>query len=109
VPGTDQDTITRTSQPTRCHQIWVGLPNWTACKTGGGDLQVHPKAQQQDGNKISMDLPSVFDKLVTRERGGYCFEQNTLLAAALTTMGFWWGAPPSSRPWVMKLWCRCPD
>jgi N-hydroxyarylamine O-acetyltransferase len=49
---------------------------------------VHPKAKEQDGNKVSLDLQSVFDKLVTRKRGGYCFEQNTLIAAVLTTMGF---------------------
>jgi hypothetical protein len=59
-----------------------------ACKYGCGNLQVHPKAQEQDGNKINLDLQTVFDKLVTRKRGGYCFEQNTLIAAVLTTMGF---------------------
>jgi len=51
-------------------------------------MQVHPRAKEQDGNKISLELQTVFDKLVTRKRGGYCFEQNTLVAAVLTTMGF---------------------
>ncbi|MGD9720788.1 MAG: arylamine N-acetyltransferase [Pirellulales bacterium] len=40
------------------------------------------------GEPIRLDLPGLFDKLVTRRRGGYCFEQNSLLAAALETLGF---------------------
>ncbi|QBY49732.1 arylamine N-acetyltransferase family protein [Cupriavidus oxalaticus] len=37
---------------------------------------------------VSIDVDAVFDKLVTRGRGGYCFELNTLLAAALAAFGF---------------------
>jgi len=37
---------------------------------------------------IRLDLQSLQDKLVHRRRGGYCFEQNTLFAAALETLGF---------------------
>jgi len=37
---------------------------------------------------VSIDLDSVFDKLVTRGRGGYCFELNTLLAGALAALGY---------------------
>jgi N-hydroxyarylamine O-acetyltransferase len=40
------------------------------------------------GRGISIDVPSVFEKLVRDKRGGYCFEQNTLLGAALRTLGF---------------------
>lgn len=40
------------------------------------------------GRPIDIALDTVFDKLVTRERGGYCFEHNTLLAAALTALEF---------------------
>jgi N-hydroxyarylamine O-acetyltransferase len=40
------------------------------------------------GRSIDLDLASVFDKLVTRRRGGYCFEQNTLFAAVLEAVGF---------------------
>jgi N-hydroxyarylamine O-acetyltransferase len=40
------------------------------------------------GQPIKLDLPSLVDKLVTRRRGGYCFEQNSLLQAVLTQMGF---------------------
>jgi N-hydroxyarylamine O-acetyltransferase len=36
---------------------------------------------------IRLDIASVFDKLVTRRRGGYCFEHNTLFAAALAELG----------------------
>lgn len=37
---------------------------------------------------ISTDLNDVFNKLVIRRRGGYCFETNTLLAGALESVGF---------------------
>lgn len=39
------------------------------------------------GRGIRIDSDSVFDKLVTRGRGGYCFEQNRLYADALTALG----------------------
>jgi N-hydroxyarylamine O-acetyltransferase len=39
------------------------------------------------GRPIRIDLASIVDKLVVRGRGGYCFEQNTLLAAALERLG----------------------
>ena len=40
------------------------------------------------GKPIRLDLPSLYKKLIDERRGGYCFEQNTLLAAALEAMGF---------------------
>jgi N-hydroxyarylamine O-acetyltransferase len=40
------------------------------------------------GRSIKLDLGSVFDKLVRQRRGGYCFEQNTLFAAVLESIGF---------------------
>jgi N-hydroxyarylamine O-acetyltransferase len=42
----------------------------------------------QLGLPISIDLASIQTKLVRARRGGYCFEQNTLLAAALEKLGF---------------------
>lgn len=37
---------------------------------------------------IRLDLPGLTAKLVDARRGGYCFEQNALLAAALEALGF---------------------
>jgi N-hydroxyarylamine O-acetyltransferase len=37
---------------------------------------------------IRLELAAIADKIVTRGRGGYCYEQNTLLMAALRTTGF---------------------
>ena len=37
---------------------------------------------------ISIDLTDIYEKLVTNKRGGYCFEMNTLLSAALVEIGF---------------------
>ncbi len=40
------------------------------------------------GRRIRLDVPSLESKLVASRRGGYCFEQNTLFAAALADVGF---------------------
>jgi N-hydroxyarylamine O-acetyltransferase len=40
------------------------------------------------GKSIRLDLASVQRKLVRDRRGGYCFEQNALFAAALERLGF---------------------
>jgi N-hydroxyarylamine O-acetyltransferase len=40
------------------------------------------------GLRVPLDLPSIEEKLVRSGRGGYCFEQNALLAAALRELGF---------------------
>jgi N-hydroxyarylamine O-acetyltransferase len=40
------------------------------------------------GRRIQIDLQSVERKLVHNRRGGYCFEQNALLGAALRALGF---------------------
>ena len=40
------------------------------------------------GHPIRLDLASLVAKLVRSRRGGYCFEQNRLFAAALETLGF---------------------
>ena len=39
------------------------------------------------GREIAIDSDAVFDKLVTRGRGGYCFEQNRLYADMLAEIG----------------------
>lgn len=40
------------------------------------------------GRPVRLDLASLQEKLVAGGRGGYCFEQNLLLAAALEAVGF---------------------
>lgn len=40
------------------------------------------------GRPINLDLDSLQAKIVRGRRGGYCFEHNTLFAAALRTLGF---------------------
>jgi N-hydroxyarylamine O-acetyltransferase len=37
---------------------------------------------------ISLKPDDLFDKLITRRRGGYCFELNAMLAMALRAMGY---------------------
>ena len=50
------------------------------------------------GREICIDSGAVFAKLVTARRGGYCFEQNMLLAAALTAMNI------PNRPVLARVW-----
>jgi N-hydroxyarylamine O-acetyltransferase len=40
------------------------------------------------GRGVSLDLDSIYDKLVVARRGGYCYEHATLLAAGLSYAGF---------------------
>ena len=40
------------------------------------------------GWRVALDLASLEEKLVRSRRGGYCYEQNALLAAALRELGF---------------------
>lgn len=50
------------------------------------------------GRGIAIDGASVFAKLVTGKRGGYCFEQNRLFMDALTALGF------TVRPLLARVW-----
>jgi N-hydroxyarylamine O-acetyltransferase len=40
------------------------------------------------GRRIELDEEAIFEKIVTRRRGGFCYEQNGLFAAALRALGF---------------------
>ena len=40
------------------------------------------------GRPVRLDREATFDKLVRRRRGGFCFEQNGVLAHALEALGF---------------------
>ncbi len=50
------------------------------------------------GRGIAIDADSVFAKLVTARRGGYCFEQNGLFLRALLALGF------TARPLLARVW-----
>ncbi len=50
------------------------------------------------GHGISLDPDTVFDKLVTRRRGGYCFEQNILFGRVISELGF------DARPLLSRVW-----
>ncbi|MEI5098082.1 arylamine N-acetyltransferase [Streptomyces sp. PmtG] len=40
------------------------------------------------GRPVLLDVAALQDKMVRRRRGGYCYEQNLLFAAALESVGF---------------------
>ena len=52
------------------------------------------------GVGIRLDPDHLFDKLVTRRRGGYCFEQNALFLSMLHAIGF------QARPLLARVWLR---
>ncbi len=54
------------------------------------------------GRKIVLDLPHLFEKVIIKKRGGYCFELNTLYAAFLKSLGF---AP---KPVLGRVWLSNP-
>ena len=55
------------------------------------------------GRGIAIDEASVFAKLVTARRGGYCFEQNRLFGDALTALGI------EHRPLLARVWLGVTD
>lgn len=55
------------------------------------------------GRGISLDHHALFDKLVTRRRGGYCFEQNGLFGRVLMSLGF------VARPLLARVWLMAGD
>lgn len=50
------------------------------------------------GRPIRIDPESAFDKLVTRGRGGYCFEQNRLFSDMLAALDM------ANRPLLARVW-----
>jgi N-hydroxyarylamine O-acetyltransferase len=40
------------------------------------------------GRRVSIDIAPIFEKMVVRRRGGWCYEMNGLLAWALEEIGF---------------------
>jgi N-hydroxyarylamine O-acetyltransferase len=40
------------------------------------------------GEELPLDLPALYDRIVVRGRGGYCFEQNGLFYEVLDELGF---------------------
>jgi N-hydroxyarylamine O-acetyltransferase len=50
------------------------------------------------GRGIPLDADRLFDKLVTRRRGGYCFEQNALFLGMAEAVGF------TARPLLARVW-----
>jgi len=54
------------------------------------------------GRKISLDYHDLFEKVVVKKRGGYCFELNTLHAELLKSIGFF------PKPVLARVWLSNP-
>jgi N-hydroxyarylamine O-acetyltransferase len=50
------------------------------------------------GRPVRIDSASAFDKVVTRRRGGYCFEQNRVFSDMLAACGM------ANRPLLARVW-----
>ena len=57
----------------RAHHETVPFENYAVC---------------HERTAISLGIPDLFDKIVTRRRGGYCFELNALFCSFLNALGF---------------------
>jgi N-hydroxyarylamine O-acetyltransferase len=62
----------------------------TLCRLHRNHLEAIPyeALDVQLGRPVSLELPRIYEKLVDRRRGGWCYEQNGLLGWALETIGF---------------------
>lgn len=54
------------------------------------------------GRPLILTTDALFEKIVSRKRGGYCFELNTLYAALLSELGF------EPVPMLARVWLRDP-
>ena len=54
------------------------------------------------GHPLNLEPDALFEKIVTRKRGGYCFELNMLYGALLSAVGF------SPVPILGRVWLRNP-
>ncbi len=70
--GTPSPTLACLREVLHCHPLAIPFENIDSLVSG----------------KVSLSPDAVFNKLVTQGRGGYCFEQNRLLADMLTEIGF---------------------
>lgn len=82
----------------------------SATEAGLGKLQIAQRLAIPFENldvwlsrEVKLDDKSIFKKLVTGGRGGYCFEQNLLLSYALEAMGV------ASRPALARVWLGAVD
>lgn len=71
LPSAPDRTLVGVAELQEAHRLAIGFENF--------DVRL--------GRPILIDSDAVFDKLVGRGRGGYCFEQNRLLADVLTALG----------------------
>lgn len=77
-----------------CARIGIAAPQTPDLPALATVMQAHlatvpfENIDVQLGRRISLEPDAIFDKLVTRRRGGWCYEQNGLLGVALTALGF---------------------
>jgi N-hydroxyarylamine O-acetyltransferase len=75
-------------------RIGLGAPNGPDLATLAAVQRAHAQAiafenlDPWTGRTVALDLGALQDKLVARRRGGFCYEHNLLLGAALRAIGF---------------------
>ena len=76
------------------HRIGVNAPGRPTVDLLGELLRAHVTSipfenlDVQLGHKLSTDVEAAYEKIVTRARGGWCYEQNGLFGWALNEIGF---------------------
>lgn len=76
IEGPDLETLGRLH---RAHVLTVPFENLSIIGDPHGPYK---------GERIELDLPTIYEKIVEHERGGYCFELNALFHWALDRIGF---------------------
>ena len=69
-------------------RVETNLPTLVALHSAHATSVPFENINIQTGQPVLLDVAGLEDKIVTRRRGGYCFEQNTLFQAALRAAGF---------------------
>jgi N-hydroxyarylamine O-acetyltransferase len=62
-------------------------PSLAAVHRAHATTIVFENFDSSSGQRVALDVDNLADKMITRGRGGYCFEHNMLLKAALEAMG----------------------
>lgn len=74
----------RTKHPEDRLQLLMGLVRHHQARVPFDSIALHYSPTRL----LSLDPADLFDKIVTRSRGGYCMEVNELFATVLRTLGF---------------------
>lgn len=85
----DRIGLSRADVETRDHEALARLQNAHVRTVPFENLAITgDPVEDNDGEGVSLDLEHLYEKIVTRERGGFCYELNGLFGWLLSELGF---------------------